>query len=429
MYGLTRHHILRLRRSTVASRFLPDKRTFILGLETSCDDSGAALLSAEGEILGESVATQTSARYGGVIPSFAMGFHADALPKIVNDVIKQASHSEKSGQIELDKLRDHGVEMLAVTNQPGMGGSLNTGLSFAKFLCQKNQIPMIPIHHMEAHALTARMTHEIEFPFMVLLVSGGHCLLAMAMDVEKYLLMGKCNDNAPGQVLDKSARRLKLHMLRSDLRDVSGGKAIQMVAQEGGGGDPTAFNFHIPMRQHRDCQFSLSGLFSHIVGTIEQIEKEIKIDHDAFIPHLPHFCASIQYALSKHICERVQRGFDYADLKNLWSGGKFAQRNPNSKKTLVVSGGVASNNRLRSSIEKVCKAYDCELVVPEPKYCTDNGVMIAWNGLEKYRSDRNCILDPDQAMDVQVKTRSDFGTDISKWVRDENIKCKYVDIL
>lgn len=123
---------------------------------------------------------------------------------------------------------------------------------------------------------------------MVLLVSGGHCLLAMAMDVQKYFLLGRSNDNAPGQLLDKSARRLKLHMLRSDLRDVSGGKAIEMV---GKGGDPTAFNLHIPMRQHRDCNFSMSGLLSHIIGSIEQIENEIKINHDAFIPDLPHFCA------------------------------------------------------------------------------------------------------------------------------------------
>lgn len=117
--------------------------------------------SADGEILGECVATQTSARYGGVIPSFAMGFHADALPKIVNDVIKQSRKGDQSEKIDLGKLKEYGVEMVAVTNQPGMAGSLDTGLSFAKFLCQKNQIPMIPVHHMEAHALTPRMTHKV----------------------------------------------------------------------------------------------------------------------------------------------------------------------------------------------------------------------------------------------------------------------------
>jgi len=413
-------------------------RTFILGIETSCDDSGAAILSAEGKILGEDVATQTSARYGGVIPSFAMGFHADALPKIVDSVLRQSAAAVTSSLPEemmtssdakLESLRDHGVEMVAVTTRPGMSGSLSTGVNFAKFLCIKNKLPMIPIHHMEAHALTARMTHKIDFPFMVLLVSGGHCLLAMATDVNKYLLLGKCNDNAPGQVFDKVARRLRLHLLRPDLRDVSGGKAIQTLAL---GGDPTAFPFHIPMKQHRDCKFSLSGLHSHITQSIEEIERENKIHaHDSFIPDLPHFCASVEYSISKHICERVQRGFDYADLKSLWQGGRFAKKDESSSpKTLVVSGGVAANHRLRSSIEKVCQAYEIECVVPAPKYCTDNGVMIAWNGLEKLRAEPQCpIVDPKEIMEVEIKTRSSFGHDISHLVAEENIKCKFVDIL
>ena len=124
---------------------------------------------------------------------------------------------------------------------------------------------------------------------MVMLVSGGHCLLAMAEAVDKYKLLGSCHDNAPGQVLDKVARRLKLHTLRSDLRDVSGGKAIQVLGQEGG--DPTAFAFTTPLQAARNCNFSFSGLFTHFMLAIDQIEEEIKLPHDQFIPDLHHFCA------------------------------------------------------------------------------------------------------------------------------------------
>ena len=216
-----------------------------------------------------------------------MGFHAKALPKIVRDVVHQ---STAETNVKLEALKDYGIEVLAVTTHPGMAGSLSTGLDFAKYLSLKNHLPLIPIHHMEAHALTARMTHAIEFPFLVFLVSGGHCLLAMALDVNRYRLLGHASDNAPGQVFDKCARRLKLHTLRPDLRDVSGGKAIQTVAQEGNG-DPTAFPFQIPMRQYRDCRFSFSGVLTNALSTIDQIEKEVKLEHDDFIPELPHFCA------------------------------------------------------------------------------------------------------------------------------------------
>ena len=130
---------------------------------------------------------------------------------------------------------------------------------------------------------------QVDFPFMVVLVSGGHCLLAMAEAVDKYKLMGHCRDNAPGQVLDKVARRLKLHTLRDDLRDVSGGKAIQVLAQEGG--DPTAFPFTAPLQAQRNCNFSFSGLFTHFMLAIDEIEAEMKLPHDQFIPDLPHFCA------------------------------------------------------------------------------------------------------------------------------------------
>lgn len=407
------------------------RRNFILGIETSCDDSGVAIISEDGRLLGEAIATQKTTRYGGVIPSFAMGFHAEALPRTTRDALKQAANGEP---VSLDRLRDVGVELIAVTTRPGMGGSLDTGLRFAQYLAMKNRLPIIPVHHMEAHALTARMVQQIQFPFMVFLVSGGHCLLAMAEDVDKYKLLGRCGDGAPGQLFDKVARRLKLHTLRLDLRDVSGGRAIEMV---GSTGDPTFIPFHVPMRQHRNCNFSVSGLQTHIMEEIARVESDFTTGHDEFIPNLPNFCASVEYTLSKHLCERLQRGIEFADQKDMWTSKVSSSQD--DVRTLVVSGGVAANKRLKSSIQKVCDALDCRLVVPEAKLCTDNGVMIAWNGLERYRAAQpgsgnlalqsSAIYPPDRVFEITTASKVPFGIDISKEVTEAHIKCKWINIL
>jgi len=270
------------------------------------------------------------------------------------------------------------------------------------------------------------MQHKVEFPYLVMLISGGHCLLAMAQDVDQYRLLGSCSDNAPGLVLDKVARRLKLQTLRPELRDVSGGRAIQIVGAEGGGGDPTAFPFNIPLTHKRNCNFTFSGMHTQMLEKIEEIEKELKLSHDEFIPGLPHFCASVEYTIAKHLCMRLQRGIEYANTTDMWAKGGV--------KNVVLSGGVASNLRLKSSIEKVCTALQCKLTVPEPKYCTDNGVMIAWNGLERYRAAKvnpaiaSSILSPEDAMKQGVASRVPFGQDISVAVAEARIKCKFVDI-
>ena len=279
---------------------------------------------------------------------------------------------------------------------------------------------MIPIHHMEAHALTARMQHEICFPFLVLLISGGHCLLALAESVNSYKLLGKQIDNSPGQVLDRIARRLKLHMLRPDLRDLSGGKAIETMGKDG---DPHLFRFNIPMRNRRNCDFSFGGFGAHVNETIVKIEQEANLEPDALLPDLPGFCASIEYGVAKQLCERVQRGIEYLDTKSMWENVNGDKH----KRSLVVSGGVASNQRIRDMLQKVCDAFNCRIVAPDPKYCTDNGVMIAWNGLEKHRLCSE-VIPHEKVMDVPISPREPFGSDISVEVENAHIKCKWVKV-
>ena len=321
------------------------KRNFILGIETSCDDTGLAILSESGKILGECIHTQKSTRFGGVIPSFAMAFHAEALPKALDSVIEQATGERIN---DLENLKNQGVQLIAVTNRPGLSGSLSVGIKFAKYLCLKNKLSMIPIHHMEAHALTARMVQEIPFPYLVLLASGGHCLLALAEGVDKFRLLGKQLDNSPGEIIDKISRRLKLHVLREDLRDLSGGRAMEIVGNDG---DPHAFSFNIPLRNKRSCDFSFAGYRTHVQETLDRIEKQINLEPDTFIPDINSFCASVEYGIAKHLCERVQRGIEYLDIENLWP-----EKNGDiSKRTLVVSGGVASNQRIRDLLGQVIK--------------------------------------------------------------------------
>ena len=325
------------------------KRNFILGIETSCDDTGLAILSESGKILGECIHTQKSTRFGGVIPSFAMAFHAEALPKALHSVIEQATGERIN---DLENLKNQGVQLIAVTNRPGLSGSLSVGIKFAKYLCLKNKLSMIPIHHMEAHALTARMVQEIPFPYLVLLASGGHCLLALAEGVDKFRLLGKQLDNSPGEIIDKISRRLKLHVLREDLRDLSGGRAMEIVGNDG---DPHAFSFNIPLRNRRSCDFSFAGYRTHVQETLEIIEKQINLEPDTFIPDINSFCASVEYGIAKHLCERVQRGIEYLDIENLWP-----EKNGDiSKRTLVVSGGVASNQRIRDLLGQVILTRMC----------------------------------------------------------------------
>ena len=323
--------------------YIPSRRNFILGIETSCDDTGAAILDVSGYILGECVETQKSTRFGGVIPSFAMGFHAESLPKVLNTVIEQSTGVKSNGT---ENLRERGVEVIAVTTKPGLSGSLSVGSSFAKFLCLKNKLPMIPIHHMEAHALTPRMKQEIPFPYLVLLISGGHCLLALTENIHSFKLLGKQIDNSPGEIIDKIARKLKLHILNSDLRDISGGKALEIVGKDG---DPHLFAFNIPMRNRRNCDFSFGGYATHVFETINRMEAVTHLEPDAFLPNLPSLCASVEYGIAKQLCERLQRGIEYLDHNNLWE----KKNGDMLKRTLVVSGGVASNQRIKNMLNQV----------------------------------------------------------------------------
>lgn len=346
----------------------------ILGIETSCDDTGCAIISQDGKLLGEHLHSQNliHLRHGGIIPDIAQDLHRHNIESVVAKALENASMSVKD------------VAAIAVTTQPGLPLSLAIGLKYAKHLARQHNKPLIPIHHMEAHALAARMLQDVPFPFLVLLISGGHCLLAVAEDINKFKLLGESIDSAPGEIFDKVARRIKLRN-RPEFAKLCGGKAIELAASRAPRNH--IVNFPLPLSDQKDCNFSFTGLRSSLTYHLLKLEKEHETIADELVPEVFDLCYELQKAVAKHLVHRTQRAMEYCDMNNLL---------PKTKKQLVVSGGVACNDFIFNVLKMLCDEADFEIVRPPPKLCTDNGVMIAWNGLEKWRQK------------IDIKTANDF---------------------
>uniref|UniRef100_A0A182RKV9 N(6)-L-threonylcarbamoyladenine synthase n=1 Tax=Anopheles funestus TaxID=62324 RepID=A0A182RKV9_ANOFN len=219
----------------------------VLGIETSCDDTGAALVTGTGKVLGEYIHSQQSShlRFGGIIPPVAQDIHRANIENVVNKTFQLANISPND------------IDAVAVTNRPGLPLSLIVGMRYAKHIARTYDKPLIPIHHMQAHALMARMNSTIRYPFLCLLVSGGHSLLVFVESTARFRLLGETLDDAPGEALDKIARRLKLRNV-AEYAQMSGGQAIEVAAQKAT--NTAAYEFPLPLSKYRDCQFSFAGL-------------------------------------------------------------------------------------------------------------------------------------------------------------------------
>ncbi|XP_068103009.1 tRNA N6-adenosine threonylcarbamoyltransferase, mitochondrial-like [Hyperolius riggenbachi] len=230
----------------------------VLGIETSCDETGAAVVDENGKILGDALLSQKEVhlKTGGIIPSVAQQLHKENIHRVVNEAILSSGISPSY------------LSAIATTVKPGIALCLEAGLTYSLNLVKQYKKPFIPIHHMEAHALTIRLLHPVEFPFLVLLISGGHCILALAQGISDYLLLGQSLDEAPGVSLDKVARRLSL-IKHPECSSLSGGQAIEHLSSYG---DKTFCKFRLPMVKHQDCNFSFSGLRTHFNNIIEKME-------------------------------------------------------------------------------------------------------------------------------------------------------------
>ncbi|XP_070664984.1 probable tRNA N6-adenosine threonylcarbamoyltransferase, mitochondrial isoform X7 [Malus domestica] len=336
----------------------PQDDLIVLGIETSCDDTAAAIVRGNGEILSQVVSSQADllAQYGGVAPKMAEEAHLQVIDKVVQEALDKA------------KLTETNLSAVAVTIGPGLGLCLRVGVRKAREIAGSCNLPIIGVHHMEAHALVARLTErELQFPFVALLISGGHNLLILARDLGQYVQLGTTIDDAVGEAYDKTAKWLGLDLRRS------GGPAIEELAREG---DAKSVKFSTPMKQHKDCNFSYAGLKTQVRLAIESknINTTIPLSSASSEDRRirADIAASFQRVAVLHLEERCERAIEWA-----------LKIEP-SVKHLVVSGGVASNQYVRSRLDQVVKKNSLQLVCPPPCLCTDNGVMVAWTGIENF---------------------------------------------
>lgn len=318
----------------------------VLGIETSCDETAAAVVlrrgSASGEILSNLVRSQLDehAAFGGVVPEIAARAHVEVLDAL----IRQALDEAELGWDDLD-----GV---AATAGPGLLGGLLVGLTTAKTIAAARSLPLMAVNHLEAHALTVGLSDALEPPYLLLLVSGGHTQLLTVRDVGSYDRLGTTLDDALGEAFDKTAKLLGLPF--------PGGPQVEICAQNG---DGKRFDLPRPMVGRSEPHFSLSGLKTALRRRAQDLAPLSDDD-------INDLCASFQEA----VCEVVIDRTTTAMALYLADMGESAARE------LVVAGGVAANQAIRASLDDLCAEKGFSLHVPPASLCTDNGAMIAWAG-------------------------------------------------
>ena len=327
----------------------------ILGLETSCDETAAAVVRGmppgPGEILSSIVFSQNEAHapYGGVVPEIASRAHLEILDRLIEQALTEA-------EITLDE-----VDAIAATAGPGLIGGVMVGLTTAKALALAAGKPLIAVNHLAGHALTARLTEGVDFPFLLLLVSGGHCQLLAAAGVEDYRLYGTTMDDAVGEAFDKTAKILGL--------PYPGGPNVEIHAARG---NPKAYPLPRPLLGRAGMDFSFSGLKT----AVRQLHARTPVNVD-------DACASFQAAAIDILKDRTAHALE-----------RFRRDFPGTPRpTLVVAGGVAANAAIGSALTVLAEGYGFDIRVPPPIYCTDNAAMIAWAGLERFALGKRDPLD------------------------------------
>ena len=319
----------------------------VLGIETTCDETAAAVVEraadGRGNILSNIVLSQVSehAEFGGVVPEIAARAHVEALDHVIAQAMKQAGR----GYRELD-----GV---AAAAGPGLIGGVIVGLTTAKAIALVGNKPLIAINHLEAHALTARLTDNIPFPYCLFLASGGHTQIVAVRGVGDYVRLATTMDDAIGEAFDKTAKLLGL--------GYPGGPEVEKLAATG---NPQRFALPRPMQGRPDPNFSLSGLKTAVRLEAEKIAPLSERD-------IADLCASFQQAVVDTVFDRLRMGLRTFRIKY------------GTPSALVAAGGVAANQAIRKVLGRVAMEAGTELVAPPAELCTDNGAMIAWAGAER----------------------------------------------
>lgn len=320
------------------------KSLTVLGIESSCDETAAAVLRLSGgraEILGETVRGQIEdhAAYGGVVPEIAARAHAEVADKVVKAALKEAA------------LVVSNLDAVAATSGPGLIGGVMVGMMTGKAIAQAAGKPFIPVNHLEGHALSPRLSAPCPFPYLLLLVSGGHCQFIMVSGLGEYRRLGSTIDDAAGEAFDKTAKLLGLGF--------PGGPAVEACARSG---DAQAVDLPRPLLDRDTLDMSFAGLKTAVAraAEAEPLTPERKAD----------ICASFQRAVADVLAEKSRAAFRaFSEI----------ERPP----IFVVAGGVAANTELRARLEAVAGEYSADFLAPPLKYCTDNAAMIALAGMER----------------------------------------------
>ncbi len=339
----------------------------VLGIESSCDETAVAVVrrdaSGHVEVLSSVIHSQVvkHAAYGGVVPEIAARSHVETIDALAAQALSEA------GNVVLDAV--------AATAGPGLIGGVMVGLSFAKGYALARDLPLVPVNHLEGHALSARLTEDVVFPFLLLLVSGGHCQLLLVRGVGDYERLGTTIDDAAGEAFDKIAKVLGL--------GYPGGPALEACARDG---DASRFILPRALLGRKDCDFSFSGLKT---AAAKIAHEEVKTEQDR-----ADLCAAVQVAITRQLVERADRAMK-----------AFRTQHSVTAPDFVVAGGVAANQAIREALKGTAAKNGFTFVAPPLKYCTDNAAMIALAGLEHFAKLRNMPRDRSADMAALARPR------------------------
>lgn len=320
----------------------------VLGIETSCDETAVALVDGSGTIHSHHVLSQIDDHqsYGGVVPEIAARAHIQHLDHLIKRTLDEADCAPQD------------LDAVAATTGPGLIGGLMVGLLTGKALAWGANKPFVAINHLAAHALTVRLSDEMAFPYLLLLVSGGHAQILRVDGPDQFTRLGTTIDDAVGEAFDKTAKLLGL--------GYPGGPALEKAAAKG---DPDRFTLPVPMLGRDGCNFSFSGLKTAVRRIGEALEQDQGGLTDQDIADI---AAGFHKAITASILDRLKRAMALPENRDL--------------ARLVVAGGVAANGYIRRALEGLAAEHGYDFVAPPVALCTDNGAMIAWAGVERLKA-------------------------------------------
>ena len=332
------------------------KKPLILGIESSCDETAASIISENDQgnpiVLSNIVSSQVDIHkeFGGVVPELAARSHIEKIDLIVQKAIDESKIDIKE------------IDAVASTAGPGLIVCLSVGLSFGKTFAASLNKPFIAVNHLEGHALSPKLNSKLNYPYLLLLISGGHSQYLSVKNLSEYKRLGTTIDDALGEAFDKTAKLLGI--------EFPGGPQIEVLAEKG---DPTKFDLPKPIINKGGCNLSFAGLKTAVL----RITKNIKNEKDKY-----DLAASFQKTIEEILYKKSKVAFQ-----------EFNKINKNKNKTFVVAGGVAANKKIREILIRLCKEENFEAIFPPINLCGDNAAMIAFAGLEKFKQNQFNDLD------------------------------------